>query len=260
MDKHTLSEKLAAMSGHRLITIKYTPVWEQLLAMLRPTDIVSLTRATLFCLRPTEQQINKYMLWWRQTFYSLKFVDKNAIYCLGKGLHLLKTAIQRWECIEASKIKLLVLVKNTAPLNEASVLQNTLFESLDTPYMWHTNPSNLSEQDQPVQTCIIFSANTISLHIDSNWSTELCLGEVRLRQRQVRPGSSTLHTYFTDLRRPSFVNRVDNNNFGFRYMFVAMNTLVKGGVEITRIGSRALKVFVQVTEKTWSPPERYIQG
>jgi hypothetical protein len=75
--------------------------------MLRPTDIISLARATMFCLRPIEQQINIYMQWWRQAFYNIKFVKKHAVLVFGKDIDLLKTAIQRWDYIEANKIKLL---------------------------------------------------------------------------------------------------------------------------------------------------------
>jgi hypothetical protein len=258
MDNNTLSEKLSTMSFHRLVTLHNTPVWQLLLDMLRPTDIISLVRATMFCLRPTEQQINIYMQWWRQTFYNIKFVKKNAIYCFGKDLHLLKTAIQRWDSIEANKIKLLALVKET---DEGHELRNTLLESLDTPYMWNTNLSNLLVQYPPVQTCIILLSsglpllsNGIWLQIDAGWSADLCLEEVR--RRQVRPGNSTLRTYFTDLRRPNVVDRVDGDNVGLYYRFIAMNTLVEGTVNIRRIGHRALKVSIEVNETTWTPPEQ----
>jgi hypothetical protein len=223
--------------------------------MLRPTDIIPLARATMFSLRPTQQQINTYMRWWRQTFYNIKFVKKNAIYCLGSDLFLLKTAIQRWNYIEANKIKLLVIVKETAPLDEVHILQNSLLESLDTPYMWGTNQVNLRTQDRPVQTCIIFFSNSIWLQIDAGWSADLCLEEVRLRQRHVRPGNSTLRTYFTDLRRPNVVDRVDGDNFGLIYTFVAMNTLVRGRVTLRRMGYHALKVSIELSdETTWTPP------
>jgi hypothetical protein len=108
------------------------------------------------------------MQWWRQTFCNIKFVKRNIIYCFGKDLILLKSAIQRWDYIEGDKIKLLVVVKKTAPLGQAHILRNALRESISTSYMWDINENFLVAQDQPVQTCIIFYFNTVaSLHLDA---------------------------------------------------------------------------------------------
>jgi hypothetical protein len=151
--------------------------------MLRPTDIISLARATMFCLRPIKQQINIYMQWWRQVFYNIKFVKKHAVLVFGKDIDLLQTAIQRWDYIEANKIKLLVPVKETTPLNEVLILRNALVESIGTSYMWHTSNHNLLSQDPPVQTCIIFGID-IDAKLDVVWSKDVCWEE-RPQQRLV---------------------------------------------------------------------------
>lgn len=79
-----------------------------------------------------------YMQWWRQTFDNIKFVESNSIYCFGKDIILLKSAIKGWDYIEANKVellKLLVLVKESASLNEAYILRNALLNSISTLYI-----------------------------------------------------------------------------------------------------------------------------
>ena len=135
---NTLSEKFYAIRSNRLVALQGTPICQPLLNMLRPTDIISLARATMFCLRPIGRQMYIYMQWWRQTFDNIKFVESNSIYCFGKDIILLKSAIKRWDYIEANKVellKLLVLVKESASLNEAYILRNALLNSISTLYI-----------------------------------------------------------------------------------------------------------------------------
>ena len=210
MDRGTLSAKLSALSNHRLVTIKHTPLWEMLLRMLRPTDILSLAKATMLCLRPTRRQMNKYMSWWRQTFYNIAFVRNNAIYVVGKDLDVLRTAIMKWNYVEADKVKLLIGVwePRTMPQNEKQMLRNALFESISTSYVWgSSNQKELHSQGPPVQTCIIFFDYRVDVRMDEAWSESLCLDVLRPpteRLRVDRSGASP-RTWIVDLGKPNNV-------------------------------------------------------
>jgi len=156
MNNDALREKFAAIYTNQLVTLRTTPVWEPLLSLLTPINILSLARATAFSLPPTRRQMCIYMPWWRQIFYNLKFIQKNVVYAFSKDIKLLKAATQRWDYIEADKVKLLVVVQETSIINERQVLRSALMESVSTSYMWHTNQHTLLSQEQLVQTCIIF--------------------------------------------------------------------------------------------------------
>lgn len=238
---NTRSEKFSTIRSNQLVTLYTTPVWLPLLNMLRPTDIISLARATVFCLRPTEQQVNIYMQWWRQTFYNIKFVERNSIYCFGKDLTLLKSATHRWDYIEANKIKLLLLVKETTSLNEVHILRNALLESIGTTYMWHTNQNNLLSQNQLVQTCIIFFRGDIDVELDGVWSKDVCSEE-----RRRLSGRCPFWTWFVDLRQPNLVNSMAGDNMIIHLVINGDNSVV-GTVEFERTGY-PLTVHIRVLE------------
>jgi hypothetical protein len=143
------------------------------------------------------------MQWWRETFYNITFVERNAIYCFGKDIKLLKSAIMKWDYIEANKITLLVLVKEKAPLNEVHILQNTLVNSISTSYMWHTNQNNLLAQHKLTQTCILFFRGGIDVKLDIVWSKDVCREE-----RRRLSGNLPFWTWYVDLRLPNEVHSV----------------------------------------------------
>ena len=92
---NTLSEKFYTIYSNQLVILQDTPIFQPLFDILRPTDIISLARATMFCLQPRGRQMYIYIYWWRQTFDNIKFVESNSIYCFGKDIILLKSAIKR---------------------------------------------------------------------------------------------------------------------------------------------------------------------
>ena len=105
-----------------------TPIWKLLIDMLRPMDFVSLAIVTKFRVQPTNEQMRFYMKWQRQTFYDIKWVEKNGreIVVIGKDLVWLNCTIKRQDYFDTTKIKLLVIVKETLPMRRDITITYTL--------------------------------------------------------------------------------------------------------------------------------------
>lgn len=112
-----ISTIFSVIRTNRLVALQNTPR-KTLLSMLRPIDIVSLTRATIFCLRPTEPQVATYIQCWRQMLYNINFVKMNLVSVLSKDLDQLRTSVNRWDYIEADRLKVVVQVKKPSVTNE----------------------------------------------------------------------------------------------------------------------------------------------
>ena len=82
--------------------------------MLRPLDIISLARATNFCNQPPAKERHIYMLWWRQLFCHIKWIElaRRDVFVVGPDLIRLQDAIKMWHYFDGSEIKLLVLIKD----------------------------------------------------------------------------------------------------------------------------------------------------
>jgi hypothetical protein len=92
-------EKLSAIHRNQLVAVleetpetpekakkAKNPVWKVLLTM--PLDIISLARATTFCIRPTVKELQICMLPWRQAFYHTRWTEpvRREVMLIGKDL------------------------------------------------------------------------------------------------------------------------------------------------------------------------------
>jgi hypothetical protein len=143
MENNTLPERLSKVSNHQLVRIlSVYPVWESFIGMLKPIDIVSFMRATMFRIRLTEQEIKIYIKWWRETFYNMKWVTQNEgkITVISKDLARLNYALERWYYFNTIEMKLLVVVKETLPVGEVrDAGRRAMIKAIDTSYMWGVN-------------------------------------------------------------------------------------------------------------------------
>jgi hypothetical protein len=108
-----LSAKLSTIHSNPLVTIlRAKPsVWKALLTMLRPLDIISLARATTFCIRPTVKERQIFMTPWRQVFCHTRWTEPagREVMVIGNDLAQLQEAIRLWSYFDGSEMKLLVL-------------------------------------------------------------------------------------------------------------------------------------------------------
>jgi hypothetical protein len=160
MENATLSARLSVVGCNKWVhTMSQAPIWNLLIDMLRPMDIVSLAIATKFHVRPTNEQMRFYMKWWRQVFYDMEWVEKNGreIVVISKDLVRLNCAIKRWDYFDITKMRLLVMVKETLPVGERDIARRALIASVDTPYMWSINTYQVrANRHRDIQTCVIF--------------------------------------------------------------------------------------------------------
>jgi hypothetical protein len=191
MENATLSARLSVVLRNKPVhTMMLSPIWNLLIVMLRPMDIVSLARATIFRVRPAKEEVD-YMKWWRQTFYDMKWVEKNRreIVVISKDLVRLNDAIKTWEYFDTTEMKLLVMVKETLPDGERKEARRALITSIDTPLMWNINTYQVSfsrHQGQVIQTCVIFYnehiyRHTIYADLSFSWGRSL-LEEIPRRE------------------------------------------------------------------------------
>lgn len=132
----SLSAKLLTIHRNHLVdTLQNPRVWKSLLPMLRPLDIISLARATFFCVQPGEDDRLSYLIWWRQILYSKTWVEQPGIEAVvvGKDLHTLHYALQVWGYFDLRTIRVLLLVKEETCIPE---VRRAIAESIDSSYAW----------------------------------------------------------------------------------------------------------------------------
>ena len=213
-----LQEKLRVVDSNTLVNSmkRAQPVWESLLGMLRPMDIVSLARATQFRLQPTEAQ-RIFMAWWRQLFQNMKWIDKFPnitippylgherfdtcpIVVIGKDLKRLNYAITKWDYFDVKEIRLLVVVYDRHLRVGWDNAIRALLESIETSYMWGNNKLQVQVRADLVQTCVIFNEHSF---VDLCRSWEKSLLERHIDNSIPRLPSFTI--WYTKLRMPNFV-------------------------------------------------------
>lgn len=157
------------------------PVWDRLISMLRPMDIISLAQATGHKL---EKEF-KEMEWWRQIFYNVQWAEQGEIITIiGKDLLRLQNAIKACEYFDANDIKLLVIVQELEDHkgNERTVESyagNALLASIDMPYMANTNCQVVEWPGPlPANICVIFFdhrplTTPISVDFCFSWGDDL---------------------------------------------------------------------------------------
>lgn len=121
--------------NHLVDTLRKPRVWKALLPVLRPLDIISLARATVFCLKPSEDDRLSYLIWWRQILYDKKWVEQPGIEAIvvGIDLHSLHDALQFWEYFDMRRIRVLLLVKEENCIPE---VRRAIAKSIDSSYVW----------------------------------------------------------------------------------------------------------------------------
>jgi hypothetical protein len=205
MENDTLSARLSVLACYQPVyTMRIHLVWNVLIAFLRPMDIVSLAIATMFLVRPRDDQRTFYMKWWRQIFYNMKWVGniRREIVIIGKGLAELNSAIQRWDYFDTTKMKLLVIEKETIRLPRRDEARRALLASIETHYMWGVNRYQVRISrycGRDIQICVIFFNNDLvpnpdvytrtAMYADLSfsWGRSL-LEEIPARQRIIENG------------------------------------------------------------------------
>jgi hypothetical protein len=161
------------MSSSPLIHIlRNIPVTQKiLLSMLRPMDFVSLTRATNFNMLLNHQDQYTYTRWWRQIFCNMRWASRNTLTTIiGKDLIRLISALHKWEYFDASKIKLLAVVRrksSSSTIREGEVDDEAWKElggSIDASYMWGVNQYCIPERQ--VQMCLLFLTESSLAYVD----------------------------------------------------------------------------------------------
>jgi hypothetical protein len=209
-----LQEKLRVLHSNTLVNsmMRVNPVWESLLGMLRPMDIVSLARATQFRLKPTQAHC---MAWWRQVFYNMNWIDKFPnisipahlddygfdtcpIMVIGKDLNRLNCAITKWHYFDAKDIRLLVVVYGQVQVGWDDAVR-ALVASIETSYVWGRNKLQVQVRADLVQTCVLLNGYSF---FDLCRSWEKSLLELHLNNG---PRSPSFTVWHSKLRMPNFV-------------------------------------------------------
>jgi len=192
MENDTLSARDFAVQRNRWVHyMRQPPIWNFLITMLRPMDIVSLAIATRFCVRPRDEQMPDNMKWWRQIFYDMTWVEKNRreIIVVSKDLARFDCAIKECTYFDTANMKLLVMVKETLPVDRRDEARRALLTSIRTPYMWGINTYQVRVnryRGRDIQTCVIFYngvgvAPNIYADLSFSWGRSL-LEEIPARE------------------------------------------------------------------------------
>ena len=156
---------IKAVNDHQLVDIlRYrVPIWKSLLSMLRPLDIVSLTRATHYCIRPTKEELMVYMPWWRQIFHNIGWVEQvETAIVVGKDLIRLQGSIRHFTYLDTTQIKLLILVK-VASRDHGT--ENAVRQSISASFALGFGDYCLPKTEEPVQLFVSFRQElTFLLH------------------------------------------------------------------------------------------------
>lgn len=141
--------------------------------MLRPMDIVSLVRATNFDITLTQSQIHLHMKWWRQTFYDMRWAEKNPnITVIGKDLARLSYSIERWYFFDPSRLRLLVIVDQSLVTDEHDETTNAILRATDT-CVWLQYQQKMHAPFACVQTCIVSLKRGIYVDLEEEWIRDL---------------------------------------------------------------------------------------
>jgi hypothetical protein len=171
MENDILSAKLSVLACYQPVhTMRIHLIWSVLIDMLRPMDIVSLAIATMFLVRPRDDQ-RAYLRWWRQIFYNMKWVGniRRDVLIIGKDLVKLNSAIERRDYFDTTKMKLLVMEKERNHLPRRDEARRALLASIETPYMWSVNMHQVRISrycGRDIQICVIFFNNDLVPNAD----------------------------------------------------------------------------------------------
>jgi hypothetical protein len=153
----------------------YTPAWKTLIHMLRPMDIVALAEATQFRLRPSNDEIQTCMKWWRQIFYDMRWVEQNGsnVTVIGKDLVRLNYALERWNYFNTDEMKLLLVVKSLPAGIARDEGREALILSTDATYVWNYDTHEIPHFDFDTQICVLFLSQNIYVDLAFTWSRDL---------------------------------------------------------------------------------------
>lgn len=209
MEGQAITVRLADISTHQLVrTLALRlPWWDSLLSMLKPMEILALTRATFFCVQLTVPELRVFMQWWRQVFTTVEFAHRSpsAVIVLGKDIIRLRSALRRWDYFDVAQLKLLLIVDENPGHEEWMVVwerRRDLLGSLSTTFVWDLDLSRLSGQ-QGVKTSVVFFSRYRGVSFDNAWSKAL-LG-------------CTSQAWYVNVRNPEALvqQRVSDNFFEF---------------------------------------------
>jgi hypothetical protein len=177
-----LREKFRSLNQNRFLSLFHFDsgriIFETLLGILRPMDIVSLTRATTFRTKPSEVQARKYLPWWREFFINLDWAETigttgttgttgTRATFIGNDIQRLQEALDRWEYLPTIRMKLLVIVNGP--------YKQSLLDALDTTFMWICEPDGIFDAGHfatQFQTAVVFQSRNY-IDLDLHWSRHL---------------------------------------------------------------------------------------
>lgn len=190
----------------RSLVSDFEPVRRALLAMLKPSDIVSLMQAT--GLVTTDYERRQYLQWTREVFHTMKWVNKLkvegcTITVIGKDLHDFNRAVRSWSRVP-STLRVLIVV-NCPSWATTKLLRelHSLGESLSMPYIW-TVESNVPPTDNATrhnpseQACVIFTSRNTSIELDPAWSEK-----VLAMEQSDEISDKHNYTWYTNLQEPT---------------------------------------------------------
>ncbi|KAH6666360.1 hypothetical protein B0J14DRAFT_659983 [Halenospora varia] len=174
-----MEEELSVLDTHLLMSLvnSNTPVFDTLMSMLRPMDIVSLALATSFRVRPPRGQIQFYMKWWKQVFYDMRWVEHNGskITIIGRDLARLKNSLKTWTYDSQATFLLVVVQETLLTEGTRDDRRQGLVQSIDTdiPYAWTSTEHQVRAFEEPIQMCVFFLENNLFIDLDWTWLYKL---------------------------------------------------------------------------------------
>jgi hypothetical protein len=122
------------------------------------------------------------MQWWRQIFYTTGFVEHNpsAIIVFGKDVSLLKSTLRRWDYLDATKLRLLVIVDENV-VDQPETCDEVVWErrrevlrAISMPFVWDLDLRRLSGRQVVGANVAFFTRyNRVAIQLDRLWSEHL---------------------------------------------------------------------------------------
>lgn len=109
-------ERFCTLNEHLLMSLLHfdvhAPILRTVLEILRPMEIVALSRATFFRIKPSAQQAEIYMKWWREIFWNVDWIRETGdnVTFIGKHITRVHEGLRKWQYIQTGKMKVLVIV------------------------------------------------------------------------------------------------------------------------------------------------------
>jgi hypothetical protein len=173
-------EGLVALNNNSMIWFLNgnMPIFDTVMIMLKPLDIISLALATYNRVRPSRGMSHIYMKWWRQIFHNMRWAEQNGrkITIIGKNLARLQECLKSWTYDKtAQRLDLVVVVQETLLTWDPDEKRQGLLQSIDEeiPYASTDTERLVRRFETPIQMCVIFLEDNICIDLDWTWLDKL---------------------------------------------------------------------------------------